>query len=139
MLRRAKARKVYDVLHQAELTHYLNTQPEAFDAVVSADTLCYFGALEGALAAARRSLRRDGWFIFTVEALPADDDRAHVLQTNGRYAHSAAHVRAASASSGLVPHSLEAVVLRLEAGDPVRGWLVVAHSAAATHRQEPSA
>lgn len=139
MLRRAKARKVYDVLHQAELTHYLNTQPEAFDAVVSADTLCYFGALEGALAAARRSLRPGGWVIFTVEALPEGDDRAHVLQTNGRYAHSAAHVRAASAASGLVLHSLEAVVLRLEAGDPVRGWLVVAQSAAATHCQEPSA
>jgi predicted TPR repeat methyltransferase len=139
MLRRAKARNVYDVLHQAELTHYLNTQPEAFDAVVSADTLCYFGALEGALAAARRSLRRDGWLIFTVEALAGDDDRAHVLQTNGRYAHSAAHVRAASTASGFVPQSIEAVVLRLEAGDPVRGWLVVAQSAAATRRQEPLA
>ena len=138
MLRRAKARNVYDVLHQAELTHYLNTQPEAFDAVVSADTLCYFGALEGALAAARRSLRPNGWVIFTVEALPGDNNRAHVLQTNGRYAHSAAHVRAASAASNLVLHSLESVVLRLEAGDPVQGWLVVAQSAAATHRPEPS-
>lgn len=138
MLRRAKARNVYDVLHQAELTHYLNTQPESFDAVVSADTLCYFGALEGALAAARRSLRPNGWVIFTVEALPGDNNRAHVLQTNGRYAHSAAHVRAASAASNLVLHSLESVVLRLEAGDPVQGWLVVAQSAAATHRPEPS-
>ena len=138
MLRRAKARNVYDVLHQAELTHYLNTQPESFDVVVSADTLCYFGALEGALAAARRSLRPNGWVIFTVEALPGDNNRAHVLQTNGRYAHSAAHVRAASAASNLVLHSLESVVLRLEAGDPVQGWLVVAQSAAATHRPEPS-
>ena len=99
MLRRAKARKVYDVLHQAELTHYLNTQPEAFDAVVSADTLCYFGALDGALAAARRSLRSGGWLIFTVEALSSDDERAHVLQTNGRYAHGAAVRRSGAGAS----------------------------------------
>jgi predicted TPR repeat methyltransferase len=125
MLRRAKARKVYDVLHQAELTHYLNTQPEAFDAVVSADTLCYFGALDGALAAARRSLRRGGWLIFTVEALNSDDERAHLLQTNGRYAHSAAHARAAAASTGFVLQKLNAVVLRQEAGADVPGWLAV--------------
>ena len=127
MLRRAKARKVYDVLHQAELTHYLNTQPEAFDAVVSADTLCYFGALHGAMAAAKRSLRPGGWFIFTVEALLEDDEREHVLQVNGRYAHSAAHVRAAAAATGLAAHALDAVVLRQEAGRDVRGWLAVLH------------
>ncbi|HEX6017337.1 MAG TPA: tetratricopeptide repeat protein, partial [Burkholderiaceae bacterium] len=36
MLRRARERRVYDVLHQAELVHYLDTQPVAFDVVVSA-------------------------------------------------------------------------------------------------------
>jgi len=125
MLRRAKARNIYDVLHQAELTHYLNTQPGAFDAVVSADTLCYFGALEGVLAAARRSLRDGGWLIFTVEALPAGDERAHVLQTNGRYAHSVAHLRAVATGAGNVLQTLDAVVLRQEAGADVPGWLVV--------------
>jgi predicted TPR repeat methyltransferase len=127
MLRRAKARKVYDVLHQAELTHYLGTQPGAFDAVVSADTLCYFGALDSALAAARCSLQRGGWLIFTVEALGPDDPRAHVLQTNGRYAHSTAHVKAAAAGAGLALRTLEAVVLRQEAGADVHGWLAVLH------------
>jgi predicted TPR repeat methyltransferase len=130
MLRRAKARNVYDVLHQAELTHYLNTQPEAFDAVVSADTLCYFGALDGALAAAMYSLRRRGWLIFTVEALPAQDDRAHVLQTNGRYAHSATHLRTAATVAGLATHALDAVVLRKEAGRDVGGYLAVMQSQA---------
>ncbi|MBC7604160.1 MAG: tetratricopeptide repeat protein, partial [Ramlibacter sp.] len=126
MLRRAKARNVYDVLHQAELTHYLNTQPEAFDAVVSADTLCYFGALEGVLAAARRSLRAGGWLIFTVEALNSEDERAHVLQTNGRYAHCVAYLwegqlQACYDVLELVPHTL-----RQEVVEPVRGWLVMA-------------
>lgn len=125
MLRRAKARNVYDVLHQAELTHYLNTQPEAFDAVVSADTLCYFGALDGALAAARHGLRRGGWIVFTVEALPDGDDRPHALQTNGRYAHSAAHLHAAAKGAALTTHTLDSVVLRQEAGRDVVGHLAV--------------
>lgn len=126
MLRRAKARKVYDVLHQAELTHYLNTQPETFDAVVSADTLCYFGALDGALNAARRSLRVGGWLIFTVEALNSDDECTHVLHTNGRYAHAKGYVHQAINEAGLTPFGIDAVSLRMEAGKPVAGWLMTA-------------
>lgn len=43
MLRRARQRRVYDVLHKAELVHYLVTQPGAFDVIICADTLCYLG------------------------------------------------------------------------------------------------
>ena len=60
---------MYDVLHKAELVYYLDTQPDAFDAVISADTLCYFGKLENVCAASRRSLRPGGLLVFTVEAL----------------------------------------------------------------------
>lgn len=123
MLRRAKARNIYDVLHQAELTHYLSTQPEAFDVVVSADTLCYFGALEPVLAAVQVSLRLGGWFIFTVEALNEGNAAGVRLNTSGRYAHNPAHVRAAAASAGLHPIEIDAVVLRQEAGSNVNGWL----------------
>jgi len=126
MLRRAKTREVYDVLHQAELTHYLATQPEAFDAVVSADTLCYFGELEDAVAAARRSLRPGGWLVFTVEALPDDHAADHLLQSNGRYAHAQGYLRRVLAAGGFDDVRSQRETLRMEAGDPVPGWLVSA-------------
>ena len=134
MLRRAVPRRCYDVLHQAELMHYLNTQPGRFDAVVSADTLCYFGDLHAPLAAAAHALRPGGWVVFTVEALGDDDTpesaaagAGHRLQANGRYAHSRTHVHAAAAAAGLGVDRIEPQGLRLEAGRPVAGWLVVAH------------
>jgi len=126
MLRRAKARGLYDVLHQAELMHYLRTQPQAFDAVVSADTLCYFGALDEALAAAHRALRPGGTLVFTVEALPDDSPLPHRLQPNGRYAHGARYLREALAHGGFEMRPLQAETLRMEGGAPVRGWLVAA-------------
>jgi predicted TPR repeat methyltransferase len=129
MLQRAKVRRCYDVLHQAELTHYLQTQPGAFDAVVSADTLCYFGVLEGALAAAQRCLRAGGWLVFTVEALPDDAAEGHRLQSNGRYAHAAHYLKSSLAAAGFAPPAMQRVDLRLEAGAPVRGWLVSAQTA----------
>lgn len=126
MLRRAVPRQVYDVLHKSELVHYLDTQAERFDVVASADTLCYFGDLHAALAAAARSLRAGGWLIFTVEALPDDADEPHRLQGNGRYAHARAHLVAACAAAGLQAPLIEAEVLRHEAGRPVPGWLLSA-------------
>jgi len=126
MLRRAVPRRVYDVLHQAELVHYLQTQPAAFDAVVCADTLCYFGALEAAVAAARRALRPGGWLVFTVEALPEDDAQGHRLQVNGRYAHAGGYLRQAILHGGLELLALQAGTLRLEAGRPVPGCIVTA-------------
>jgi predicted TPR repeat methyltransferase len=126
MLRRAVPRRAYDALHQAELVYYLDTQPSRFDAVVSADTLCYFGDLHAALAAAARALRPGGWLVFTVEALPEDSAQPHALRQNGRYAHARAHVQAALQAASLRAVDIAAGTLRLEAGLPVHGWLVTA-------------
>ena len=58
------ARKLgtYDELFEAELTAFLAGRPQGFDAIVSADTLCYFGPLERVVEAARAALRADGTF-----------------------------------------------------------------------------
>lgn len=128
MLRRARERRVYDLLHQAELVYYLDTQPDRFDAVISADTLCYFGPLLAPVAAAKRALRAGGWLVFTVEALPPASADAHRLQPNGRYAHAADYLRATVREAGLTLLDLHAETLRMEAGLPVSGWLVTAQN-----------
>lgn len=129
MLVRAKLLQHYDTLHKAELTHYLDTQPGAFDAVVSADTLCYFGALEAALAAAHRSLKENGWLVFTVEALPEGHGQPHVLQPNGRYAHAGTYLQQALSAAGFGGITMQPEPLRMEAGVPVSGWVVRARRA----------
>lgn len=126
MLRKARERGAYDLLHKAELAHYMQTQPGAFDVIVCADTLCYFGDLQAVLAAAATALRPQGWLVFTVEALAAlASGASHRLNPSGRYAHDAAHVHTASVAAGLQVHALDAVVLRQEAGREVAGWLAV--------------
>ena len=126
MLRKAKQRGHYDALHKAELVYYLRTQPAQFDVVVSADTLCYFGDLHEALAAAALALRSGGWLLFTVEAVAGEAADVR-LNANGRYAHSQSHLRLASFAASLQVHCLDAVVLRQEAGHDVAGWLAVLH------------
>lgn len=126
MLQRARVRQVYDVLHKAELTHYLDTQPGAFDAVVSADTLCYFGPLHAVFDAARRCLRPGGWLVFTVEALAEGSDPPHRLQGNGRYAHDRSYLHRTLGDAGFTVQAVQHEKLRKEGGLPVMGWLVTA-------------
>ena len=73
--------------------------PAAFDVVVSADTLCYFGALDGVVEAARSALRAGGQIVFTVEAEREEDESrepASGCSFNGRYVHARAYLRSRS-------------------------------------------
>ena len=129
MLDRARARSVYDALHQGELGAWLATDRPPFHLLVSADTLCYFGALDALLAAARRACTDDGWLVFTVEALDDASGADCCLLPHGRYAHRREAVERWLSDAGWGSIELEAVVLRQEAGEPVCGWLASARAA----------
>ncbi len=124
MLRRAAERRLYDRLVEGELTGTLRAEPRAHDAIVSADTLCYFGRLDEVLAAASGALRPQGRLIFTVEQGSEDAGPGYRLESHGRYVHSEAYVRAALAGAGLQARSLSVDALRNEAGRPVAGLVV---------------
>jgi predicted TPR repeat methyltransferase len=124
MLDQARARNTYDELAKGELTVYLRDSPAAFDVIVSADTLCYFGPLQEVAAAAADALRPGGRLIFTVEELiDGGSDAGYVLSVHGRYAHERAYVERVLAEANLQSEIVPAE-LRLEAGDPVPGLVV---------------
>lgn len=127
MLRLASGRKAYDELSAAELTGYLASERGAFDAVVSADTLVYFGDLGPVAHAAFGALRPGGFFVFTVERL-ADDPAGTgwVLHPHGRYAHTNAYVVSTLTAAGFSKPEIRVETLRLERGEPVPGLVVTA-------------
>jgi predicted TPR repeat methyltransferase len=86
--------------------------------------LCYFGELDGATRASAKALRPGGWLIYTVEALPANTTEGYRITTSGRYAHGRGYVESSLREAGFEVASIDAVVLRMEAGIPVDGWLV---------------
>jgi predicted TPR repeat methyltransferase len=138
MLARAEARKIYDALHQGELTAYLAARQQAYDLVISADTLCYFGQLDEAARAAHGALRPCGWLIFTVESLDAAPSPQGAVESvprpdfqlhpHGRYSHRRAYVEQALRDAAFGHISAEQVMLRNEGGKPVTGWLVCAQA-----------
>jgi predicted TPR repeat methyltransferase len=132
MLAHAREKNAYHALVKAELTAYLRDNREAFDLIVSADTLVYFGDLKDVIAAAASALRPDGMFVFTLEHAVGEGAVVdYRLELHGRYSHARAYVERLLALAGLQPKIVEAE-LRMEAGVPVPGLVVRAAKPVAT-------
>lgn len=125
MLEKARERDCYHALDVAELTAYITTRPNAYDLIVSADTLIYFGDLIPPVCAAAAALSSNGLLAFTVEQL-TDDAEDFRLNPSGRYAHALPYVQRILQAAHLTPICIESAVLRLETGMPVNGYVVTA-------------
>ena len=121
MLLRAHRRCGYDALHHAELAEFLGREAAAWDLIVSADTLCYFGALEEVFAAAAQALRPGGVLVFTLERL--QQGVRFALNAHGRYAHEEKYVHAALADAGFEVTPGRGM-LRMEGGVAVEGLVI---------------
>ena len=128
MLAQAREKQVYDEIVEMELTAYLRSRPAAFDAIVSADTLVYFGSLEDPIAAAAAALRPGGLMVFTLERAVADSVPDFHLAIHGRYTHAERYVEQVLSRHGLEPEIAYAD-LRMESGVPVAGLVVRARKA----------
>ena len=84
----------------------------AFDLILAADTLCYFGDLAPVFAACRRALSGDGVFAFTVETFDGEGFR---LLPGLRFAHARPHVEDAARAAGLRVACLRRAWARREA------------------------
>ncbi len=127
MLTKAMGRNAYDELIQAELTGFLEQKSKLFDVIASADTLCYFGALEPVFKAAAGALKTGGFLAFTLEDA-GDETRTFLLNPHGRYSHAGDYVRGALESAGLDMHAVSSAILRKENGAPVSGQIVIARN-----------
>lgn len=127
MVEKARQRHLYDRLEVGELVAGLAHRSEAYDLVVAADVLVYFGDLGGIMAATARALRPGGIFAFTVER--AEDCASYILGAKNRYAHAPDYVEAVAMDNGFTVASMERASTRQEAGDDVPGLVVVLRKA----------
>lgn len=123
MLKRARAKGVYDFLGKADLRDFSYAGPKA-ELVTVADVFIYVGALDGMVKTIAGLLAEDGLFAFSVERLSGSGD--FVLLPSRRYAHSETYVREILAANGFSILSLETIVIRQDRREPVDGLVVVA-------------
>jgi predicted TPR repeat methyltransferase len=122
MLEQAEARGLYDELRAEEITAALASAPGAYDVIVAADVLIYFGELGELLGAAAQALRPGALLGFSVERQAGP---GWVLGPTGRYAHGIDYVRATTAQAGLAEIEISEHRMRLEQKKPVFGYVCV--------------
>lgn len=124
MIAAACEKGLYDTLQTADITRFCSENPAAFDLIVLADVVCYFGDLETLLSAAYKALAPGGSVFFTAEKLDSGAD--FVLRPSGRFAHFPPYVEKALARAGFENIRLSEENLRREKESNVAGILVTA-------------
>jgi predicted TPR repeat methyltransferase len=139
MLDQARAKQVYAELRQQDIEVALaidgggaadggaGSAGETWDVIVAADSLCYFGQLDGVLAGAHAALRPGGLFVFSVEELV--DARAPQIPWRlgplGRYQHDAGALEAVAVAAGFTRLALRREILRHDRGTEIDGLILV--------------
>lgn len=124
MIEKARASGFYAELEVADMVAGLASKPDASaDFVLAADAMVYVADIAPVLSQAHRVLAPGGLFAFTTETHRGE---GVILGAGLRYAHAAAHVRAAVAAAGLQLAHLEESSPRNEGNVPVPGLVVVA-------------
>lgn len=122
MLEKAREKGLYERLEHSELLAMMRKEPEAsFDLIVAADLFIYIGEIDAVMAEARRLLRRDGLFAFSIEALASTAD--YRLMPTTRYAHSTGYIDRLATQNRFTVERMVSAPLRLENDLPVPGWL----------------
>ncbi len=126
MIEQAEKHGVYDRFHHVDLLDALRETPASLYHVITAlDVFIYLGDLAQAITDAHRILRPAGRLVFSCEAAP-EGKADWLLLANGRYAHARAHIEALCQAAGFADIRIQDVDLRLEKGEPVKGFLVEA-------------
>ncbi|HSK38321.1 MAG TPA: methyltransferase [Arenibaculum sp.] len=123
MLAQALAKGLYDQIEVADVAETLGSDERRYDAVVAGDVFGYMGRLDDVFSLVHARLEPGGIFTFSVERNETED--FGVLAT-GRFSHGEAYVRSALQAAGFVMLGIEQEALRVQAGMPVEGLIVLA-------------
>ncbi|WP_370152883.1 tetratricopeptide repeat protein [Ferrovibrio sp.] len=127
MLEKARARGLYDSLHEAELGAFLAADRDRYDLAIAADVFCYFGELGSSFRALAGRMVHGGLLGFTVEAMQGPTPAAgYRLGPTGRYQHDADYVRRELQAAGYETVRWDDTEGRVEMGQPVPCFMILA-------------
>jgi predicted TPR repeat methyltransferase len=124
MIEEARSKGVYARLNCCDIESFLAQDGQAYDLILLADVLCYFGELGKLWPVLEERLAPGGLLLFSVEA--AAPSTGWELARNGRYRHGAESLREGLRAAGFEPVEFLSEPIRWEAEKPVQGHIVCA-------------
>ncbi|MDX8379810.1 MAG: tetratricopeptide repeat protein [Gallionella sp.] len=124
MLRQAAEKRIYNQLHQADITEFLQASCDPYDFIVCMDTFIYLGKLDEIIALIYKRLKAGGQLLFSTEKLLSAYPRDFQLNITGRYSHHQDYILRLLAKVGFVIEKISDVMIRIESGFPIEGQFV---------------
>jgi predicted TPR repeat methyltransferase len=128
MIDEASRRGIYDSLILGDIETMLQVVERAYDLMLAADTMIYFGDLAPTLEGALKRLVPGGFYLFAVERM---EGHGWEQTEDRRFRHSEAYLRVVAATAGLDFAGLMECVLRRQGNEPVPGLAVALRKPAA--------
>ena len=122
MIAAARHRNVYEELHVGGIVEFLADQTAVYDLILAADVFVYVGDLNETFHKVSAALRPARLFAFSVEANSGD---TWMLGPTRRYSHGLPYLQQLAATHGFEEQSVASVVLRIDKGVDIRGWVIV--------------
>ena len=120
MLEIAKAKGVYDKLHQADIVEWLYTTQLSFNYFIAADVFVYIGDLSKIFQSIKSRNKKPGKLVFSTEHTQRD---GYYLQKTGRYAHSKSYIKSLCRKFGYEISYFSTFDLRKENGAFITGGI----------------
>lgn len=124
MIEVARQQGGYYKLYAMDAFSFLEKRNQAFDMIIAADVLVYFGALENIFTACHQALRSPGLFCFSVEKLTTPETPFTLLKS-GRYAHTAEYIQHLAAKNNFVILTEQTHTIRYQEEHPVIGNIYI--------------
>jgi predicted TPR repeat methyltransferase len=124
MIEKSRQRGVYDELMVGRLEEALRGRSEV-ELVLAGDVLNYVGDLGGVFAAVGAALRREGYFLFSIEKPTAEEGEGLILRPTRRYAHSRDYIERLAHDTGMELVETTDAVIRMDYGRPLEGYIGV--------------
>ena len=126
MIREARAKNLYTLLHEAKIENFLAATEERYDLVLAADLFVYIGDVATIFKQIATVMTNGGFYCFSVQT-PADGANGWMLGPDHRYAQAHAYITRCVEDSGLDLTDYRAgIPIRLEGGKPVAGAIYLA-------------
>lgn len=141
MIEQAARHGLYARFHHVNVLDALRETPgDHYEVITCLDALIYVGDLHPVVPNAFRILKNGGHFITTYERAMEDEDADMVLRASDRYAHKESFVVKLHKDSGFEDvRVIDLPQLRIEKGEPLPGFIVVARKGGAAAAEAPEA
>lgn len=114
MIEEAKKKEIYISLYTDDINDFFLKNKQEFDLIIAPDVFIYIPDLKTIFSSVKKSLKNNGYYIFTIENCDENCTANYQLEKNGRFSHTTGYIESLSKDNGFNIMDKEEIIIREE-------------------------